>query len=71
MHHQLVGRFGMRYSAPYRAAEVGLHGLDDDRTGDGELFADVAAAAGAFGGVAGGGVDAGEANALAADDFEA
>jgi hypothetical protein len=35
------------------------------------LFADEAAALGAVGGVAWGGVDAGEADGLAADDFEA
>jgi hypothetical protein len=43
----------------------------DDGARDGELFADVAAAAGALWCVAGGGVDAGEADALAVDDFEA
>ena len=53
------------------AVEVGLVGVDDEGAGYGELFADVAAAAGAFGGVAGRGVDAGEADALAADDLEA
>ena len=46
-------------------------GVDDDGAGDGELFADVAAAGGASWGVARGGVDAGEADGLAADDFEA
>ena len=51
--------------------QVGFDCFDDDGAGDGDLFADVAAAAGAFGGVAGRGVHAGEADALAADDFEA
>ena len=53
------------------AVEVGFAGVDDEGAGDGELFADEAAARGAFGGVAGRGVDAGEADSLAADDFEA
>jgi len=53
------------------AVEVGFVGVDDQGAGDGELFADVAAAGGALLGVAGGGVDAREADALAADDFEA
>ena len=39
------------------AVEIGLTGVDDDGAGHGELFADVAAAAGTFRGVAVGGVD--------------
>ncbi len=53
------------------AVDVVFAGVDDDGAGDGELFADVAAAGGALLGVARGGVDAGEADGLAADDFEA
>lgn len=53
------------------AVDVVFAGVDDDGAGDGELFADVAAAGGALVGVARGGVDAGEADGLAADDFEA
>jgi hypothetical protein len=53
------------------AVDVVFARVDDDGAGDGELFADEAAAGGAFGGVAGRGVDAGEADRLAADDFEA
>ena len=53
------------------AVDVVFAGVDDDGAGDGELFADEAAAGGAFGGVARWGVDAGEADGLAADDFEA
>ena len=49
------------------AVDVVFAGVDDD----GELFADVAAAGGASVGVARGGVDAGQADGLAADDFEA
>ncbi len=53
------------------AVEVGLVGVDDEGAGYCELFADVAATAGAFGGVAGRGVDAGEADALPAHDLKA
>jgi hypothetical protein len=53
------------------AVDVVFAGVDDDGAGDGELFADEAAAGGAFGGVARGCVDAGEADRLAAPDFEA
>ena len=42
------------------AVDVVFAGVDDDGAGDGELFADVAAAGGASLGVARGGVDAGE-----------
>ena len=51
--------------ADVAAVDVVLAGVDDDGAGDGELFADEAAAGGAFGGVARGGVDAGEADAKA------
>jgi hypothetical protein len=52
------------------AVDVVLAGVDDDGAGDGELLANEAATLGAAGGVAGRGVDAGEADGLAADDFE-
>jgi hypothetical protein len=61
----------VEHVADVAAVDVMPAGVDDDGAGDGELFADVAAAGGAFGGVAGRGVDAGEADGLAADNFEA
>ena len=53
------------------AVDVVFAGVDDDGAGDRQLLADEAAAGGALWGVAWGGVDAGEADGLAADDFEA
>ena len=58
----------MRHVAP---VDVVLPRVDDDGAGDRELLADEAAAGGASLRVARGGVDAGEADGLAADDFEA
>ncbi len=62
---------GVEHVRDVAAVDVVFPGVDDDGAGDGELFADEAATGGAFGGVAGRGVDAGEADGLAADDFEA
>jgi hypothetical protein len=62
---------GVEDVADVAAVDVVFVGVDHDGAGDGELFADEAAAGGAFVRVAWRGVDAGEADGLAADDFEA
>jgi hypothetical protein len=62
---------GVKYVGDVAAMEVGSMGVDDEGAGYGELFADEAAALGAFGGVSVRGVDSGEADALTAGDLEA